>query len=118
MDLGNYTLKEKDLFVKRTTNDVFSWMRTIKFIYVILETKSHLLLSVKFELDRYFLYDKEKGTVENVAFIYDEKERKRFVNDFFKPRFISENKQILISYENHADIDNTDNPVVVIAKLK
>jgi hypothetical protein len=61
---------------------------------------------------------KKTGLLENVAIRYHERERKRFGQDFFNPKFVSEDKQTLITYELSADLANDDNPVIVLVRMK
>ena len=116
MDLGKYAPKEEERFQLYSAQQ--SLFEGKKLLNLILETNSHLVLNVGLKPNRYILYDKETGALENVAFRYNDEEKSRFGKDFFNPKFVSEDKRTLISFELSADIDNDDNPVLVLVTFK
>ena len=117
MDLGKYAPKEEERYqLYNPQQNVFEGKKRFNSI---IETNTYLIISVMgMEQNRQILYNKETGLLENIAFRYNDEIRNRLGKEFFNPKFITENKQYLISYEAHEDIDNDDNPVLVLVRLK
>lgn len=64
------------------------------------------------------IWDKKTGKLHYGTLLYEEKEQKMFGKEIFTPQFISEDQKMLISYELPADIENDDNPTLVLVTLK
>jgi len=117
MDLGEYAPKEEERY--QLYNAQQPLFKGKKLFTSIIETDAHLIMKVGvMEKNRHILYNKETGSLENVAFKYNDEYKRRFGNDFFNPKFVSEDNQVLITHELNADIDNDDNPVLVLVTLK
>lgn len=117
IDLGPYAPQEETRYnMTNPRENILEGKRTVRGL---LETPSYLLVNItKLEDNRHILYNKKSSDLENVAFIYSDHEKEMFNNTYFNPKYVSEDKKALITYETSDDIENDNNPVLVVATLK
>ena len=117
IDLGTYAPQEETRY--NMTSPQANPLEGKRTVRGLLETPFYLLINItKLEDNRHILYNKRSGDLENVAFTYSDSEKKKFDNKYFNPKYVSEDKKALITYEASEDVENDNNPVVVVATLK
>ena len=120
MDVGRYTPKEDERFQINSMNQS-PFLQGKKVPILFLETDSYFIMrfgNVGLSEDSHVIYNKSTAALDYVVFQYGDEERNRFGKEFFSPAFLSEDKQVLISYETSVDINNDDNPALVLVTLK
>ncbi|MDL2243878.1 6-bladed beta-propeller [Parabacteroides sp. OttesenSCG-928-J18] len=90
-----------------------------KMPMIISETLRYTFLTgMGMKMEEIVVWDKNTNEAECVIIHYGEKEQKIFEKDIFIPRFASEDHRMVITYELSPDIDNEDNPTLLLVTLK
>ncbi|MDH6358396.1 hypothetical protein M2135_002282 [Parabacteroides sp. PF5-9] len=117
VNLGEYALVAEQRY--QLTSPRENPMAGKKYVTTILENKQYLFLSSPtFDLNKFIVYNKNTKTLANLLLHYNEPEKSMFNKHTFTPRYISKDLTTLISFEEPADPEKEDNPMIVLLTLK